>query len=211
MSQRRLLELADEVRSIAMTGLHYSENSFDRDRYERLLKIAAATAGLGARELDSTSIESIYRSADLGYVTPKVDVRMGVFRGDEVLLVREKIDGLWCMPGGYAEVGDPPSESAARETLEEAGVEVRPTGLAGVFDYRLQPSAPPHVFHIYKLVFVGELIDPNAQPSGGNETSDAAFHPLDALPELSMGRTLGIHIDAARRTALDPGARPHFD
>ena len=115
------------------------------------------------------------------------------------------------MPGGYAEVGDPPSESAARETLEEAGVAVRPTALAGVFDYRLQPTAPPHIFHIYKLVFLGELADSAAEPSGGDETDAAAFHATQALPELSRGRTLPTHVEHALRMAREAGTRTHFD
>jgi hypothetical protein len=80
-----------------------------------------------------------------------------------------------------------------------------------VFDLRLQPDCPPHLFHIHKLVFLGELVDPRAEPCAGSEAIDAAFHPLEELPELSLGRTLPLHIREARRVALDAGALPYFD
>jgi ADP-ribose pyrophosphatase YjhB (NUDIX family) len=208
---RRLLEIADRVRALAGTGLHYAENDFDRERYDALMRLAAEAAALASGDIEPARVEQVFRSTDRGYVTPKVDVRMAVFRDDRVLLVRERADSRWALPGGWADVGDAPSEAAARETREEAGLEVRPVGIAGVFDYRLQPLAPPHPFHIYKLVFLGELLAADASPEAGPEVLDAAFQPLDALPELSTGRTLPVHIEAARTIRANPTAPPHFD
>ena len=203
-----LLEIADEVRSIAATGLHYSESPFDRERYERLMRIAVRLGSLGPGA-DADALAVAY-AADAGYVTPKVDVRLAVFRGDAVLLVRESADGLWALPGGYADVGDSPSEAAARETEEEAGLQVRVTRLVGVYDGRVHPESPPHPFHIFKLLFTGEA-DPAAEPRPGSETTAADFHPVDALPELSLGRTLPLHIEQALRAARDASVAPHFD
>jgi ADP-ribose pyrophosphatase YjhB (NUDIX family) len=174
------------------------------------MRLAARLGGTAADE-DVTSVDGIYRGADRGYVTPKIDVRMAVFRGDRVLLIQERADRLWALPGGYADIGDTPSESAVRETLEEAGVAVRAERLVGVFDRRLQPEAGPHPFHIYKLVFTGELRDPEAEPRAGSEACDARFFPLDALPDLSLGRTLPLHIEEALRVAHGPDTSPYFD
>jgi len=207
---RRLLELADEIRALATTGLHYTEGPFDRERYEKLLTLAARLAAQGA-VADASRIELIFRSADQGYVTPKLDVRLAVFRNDELLLVRERTDGRWAMPGGFVDVGDIPSEAALREVAEEAGVVARVQRLAGVFDTRLQPDCPPHLFHIHKLVFTGVLVDPDATPRAGSEASDARYWPLAALPELSLGRTLPLHVREALRVARDPNALPYFD
>ena len=209
--RRRLLEIADGVRALAGTGLHYAENEFDRERYDQLMRLAAEAAALADGAADAGPVERAFRAADHGYVTPKVDVRMAVFRDDRILLVRERADGRWALPGGWADVGDAPSEAAARETREEAGLEVRALALAGVFDYRLQPLAPPAPYHIYKLVFLGELFDPEASPRAGSEALDAAFHALDALPELSAGRTLPVHIEAACKIREDRQSPPHFD
>ena len=215
-----LLEIADELRAIATTGTHFAENEFDRERYKSLLGLAArlaSTAGAGPAE----QLERIYGEADRGYVTPKLDVRLAVFRdgpesatgsgGDRVLLVRERSDGRWCLPGGYVDVGESPSEAARRETREEASVTVRVTGLVGIFDNRLQPQAPPHLFQIYKLLFTGELVEAGAEPSAGSEADAAAFHPVARLPELSLGRTLPAHVAMAHSYARGESPRTHFD
>jgi ADP-ribose pyrophosphatase YjhB (NUDIX family) len=115
------------------------------------------------------------------------------------------------MPGGYVDIGDCPSEAAVRETAEEAGVEARVHRLVGVFDSRLRPEAPPHLFHVHKLVFLGELRDPDARPHGQHETVDAAFHNLDDLPELSLARTSPFHIQQAVRIHTDRNGLPYFD
>src|SRR5262245_32585896 len=198
---RTLLEIADELRAIATTGLHYTadrdEARFDRERYERLMDLAvrlASTAGDHSVE----EIRPVFVAADRGHVTPKLDARMALFRGGDVLLVRERQDGLWALPGGYVDVGDSPAEAAERETFEEAGMEVRASRLAGIFDYRLQPAAPPMLFHIHKLVFVGAPIRDDSTPRPGPDVLEARFFPLDALPELSPARTLALHIRTAR-------------
>jgi ADP-ribose pyrophosphatase YjhB (NUDIX family) len=206
----RLIEIADELRALATTGRHFTEGPFDRERYDRLLVLAAELAALAGAGEPARVLE-LFRGSDQGYVTPKLDVRMALFRGDGVLLVRERADGRWCLPGGFVDVGDSPTEAAVRETLEEAGVVARVRRLAGIYDNRLHPDCPVHLFQIHKLVFVGELVDPGAALRAGSEASDAAFHPLDALPELSLGRTLPLHLDHARRVARDPHALPHLE
>lgn len=206
---RVLVEIADQIRAIATTGLHFGNSPFDRERYEKLLALAAklvSAAGAGTTE----TLQRIYTEADRGYTTPKLDARLALFRGDEILLVRERSDGLWCMPGGFVDIGDTPSEAAIRETQEEACVATRVTHLVGIFDNRLNPEVPPHLFHIYKLLFLGELIDPKRPARAGPEVDAARFHPLASLPELSRGRTLASHIDAAHRAARGE-TRTHFD
>ena len=205
-----LIAIADRIRALATTGLHFTEGPFDRERYEKLLELAAQLAARGAGDEPAAMLQ-LFRAADEGYVTPKLDVRLALFRTDEVLLVRERVDGRWALPGGFVDIGDSPSEAAVREAVEEAGVLARVERLAGVFDTRLQPDCPPHLFHIHKLVFVGRLVDPAAPPRAGSEATDAAFFPVAALPELSLGRTLPLHVREALRVARDPAALPYFD
>ena len=161
-----LLAIADQIRALATTGLHYTEGPFDRERYEKLLELAARLAAHGAGD-EPAAMLRLFRAADDGYVTPKLDVRLALFRADEVLLVRERMDGRWSLPGGFVDVGDSPSDAAVREAVEEAGVVARVERLAGVFDTRLQPDCPPHLFHIHKLVFIGRLVDPDGDAARG--------------------------------------------
>ena len=58
----------------------------------------------------------------LGHPTPKVDVRGALVRDGKVLLVREVADGGWTLPGGWADIGEPPGASAEREFCEESGI-----------------------------------------------------------------------------------------
>jgi ADP-ribose pyrophosphatase YjhB (NUDIX family) len=208
--RQKMLEVADEIRAIATTGAHFTEGFHDRERYERLLGIAARLAALAGAG-DERELLERFRSIDAGYVTPKLDVRMAIFRGDQVLLVQERDDQRWCLPGGYVDIGDSPSEAAERETAEEAGLDCRARKLVGVFDYRTQPEAPPALFHIFKLLFLGEPTDASAIPRAGPEVLAAQWYPLDQLPDLSEGRTLRHHILAALRQARDPGLPAHFD
>ena len=107
------------------------------------------------------------------------------------------------MPGGFVDVGDSPSEAAVREAVEEAGVVARVERLAGVFDTRLQPDCPPHLFHIHKLVFVGRLVDPDAAPCAGSEATDAALLP----GRRAAGALAGPHPAAPRARGAAGRAR----
>lgn len=144
---------------------------------------------------------------EVGYATPKVDVRGVVARDGRVLLVREAVDGKWTLPGGWADVVDAPSAAVCREVGEEAGLSVRAGKLLAVFDRDRRP-APPLPFRIYKLLFSCEEVDEEATPSAdGRETLDVGwFDPVDP-PELSSGRTHPEHLAVVAGHLADP-ARP---
>ena len=121
--------------SLARQGLHYSDNPYDRDRYNRLLTIAAEMRAAVEGGV-SGEVEAALRENMIGLVPiPVVDAAVFDEAGC-ILLVQRRDDGLWAMPGGALEVGETPAEGACRETLEETGVVVRVRGLAGVYDSR---------------------------------------------------------------------------
>lgn len=127
-------------------------------------------------------------SREEGYANPKVDVRCAVFdENDRILLVRETADGRWSLPGGWADVGATPAENAAREVREESGYIVHISRLLAVWDMQ-RHSHPPSLFHIWKLVFLGEVVATGEFVGG--ETDGVGFFDLDALPTLSLGRIL---------------------
>lgn len=177
------LEVVHELQLIAQAGLAYSENPFDRERYSRLLVLAAQVAAV---PLDGPveRVEEILR-AERGYPTPKVDVRAVVPHDGKVLMVREVTDGRWALPGGWADIGSPPKEMAAREVFEETGYVVTPVKLLAVLD-KSKHEHPRDLWWTYKLFFRCDLT--GGEPRASYETTEIAFFGEDELPPLSLPR-----------------------
>src|SRR6185437_7356906 len=129
------LDRAKRLQALAQSGLTFTHDRFDRERFDAIRAIAAEmiATGAGAPAERAREIEVLF-AAQAGYATPKVDVRAAVFRDDRILLVRERSDGRWTVPGGWADVGDSPAAAVEREVLEESGFEVRAVRLAAVYD-----------------------------------------------------------------------------
>jgi len=184
MEDPQWLVWARELQAIAQTGLTFASDHYDLERYRRLRAIAVAMMAAGS----SASIERISGlfEQDLGYPTPKVDVRGAIFRDQRILLVREISDGFWTLPGGWADVNQSPRECVEREIQEESGFQARAVRLAAVWDNRRQRHVAAHPYSIYKLFFICELTGGEASPS--IETSAVEFFAPDQLPPLSLGR-----------------------
>jgi len=201
-----LLEWARKLQALAQNGLTFSRDPFDRERYTQLQELAVQML---STELAIPADQArAFWEGERGYATPKVDVRGGVFDGDQVLLVRERSDGRWTLPGGWVDVNDAPSQAVAREIHEESGYHARAVKLAALLDKNRHPH-PPGVYHIYKLFFVCELA--GGSPRAGAETDAVAFFPVRALPQLSTGRVLGPQIERLYQHRLDPGLPTDFD
>ncbi len=181
--------IAVEIAALAQNGLNYGTDRYEIARYRRLQRISAELMELVSGESADTFHHAI--EAQFGHATPKVDVRGALFDGQgRVLLVRERIDNRWTLPGGWADALDAPSEAVTREVAEEAGLKVRVARLAAVYDGFRRNGHPTAPFHIYKLMFLVERLD-DAEPVAGldEETTGVGFFALDALPELSTRRT----------------------
>jgi len=202
----RWLAWAREIQALAQTGDHYAANDYQRERYHRLTEIAAEIISEHTG-LEIPALMEMF-AAQGGYATPKVDVRAAAFRDGKLLLVKERSDGGWTMPGGWADVGDAPAESAEREAWEEAGFRVKARKLVGVYD--ANRFEPLEIMHAYKLVFLCEVIEGEATPS--NETSEVAFFAEKELPALlSEQRTNPRHIHDAFLALSDPIRPVVFD
>ncbi|MEN8174084.1 MAG: NUDIX hydrolase, partial [Chloroflexota bacterium] len=178
------LKWTREIQALAQTGETYAENGWQSERYARLMAIAAEITAAHS-DMDEKRLLETFQS-ERGYATPKVDVRAAAFRDGDLLMVREISDGRWTLPGGWADVGDIPSEAAERETWEESGYQVKATKLIGLYDAnRSQPMA---FFHAYKIIFLCEIVDGDAKIS--SETSEVAFFSESEIPkDLSLART----------------------
>lgn len=202
----RWLQWARELQALAQTGYHYAENDYQRERFLRLSEIATEIFC----NYSQCAFEPLVQAfqAQVGYATPKVDVRGAVFKEGKLLLVRERADDGWTMPGGWADVGDVPSHAVEREVWEESGFRVRARRVIGVYD--ANRTGPLEVFHAFKIVFLCELISGEARPS--NETTEVRFFASDEIPErLSGERTKARHIGDAFAAYADSSRPTVFD
>jgi ADP-ribose pyrophosphatase YjhB (NUDIX family) len=200
------LQWAKILQSIAQNGLTYAHDPYDRERYTQLQRVAVEimSSYSGA---DFPQVLDLFQR-EQGYATPKVDVRAAVFRNNEILMVLEPQDGCWSLPGGWADVGEPPSQVAVREILEESGYRTRAVRLLAIYD-RDQRNHPPLPFHVYKVFFLCELLDENPKP--GIECAEAAFFPEGKLPELSLTRVTEAEVARMFEHLHDPLLPADFD
>jgi ADP-ribose pyrophosphatase YjhB (NUDIX family) len=186
-----ILDNLRRVRALAQNGLAYSDRYFDRERYQELYDLSTESI---ATLLESPSSELfIPHDAQTGYATPKVGCRGALFRDDKVLLVRERSDGKWALPGGWIDVNDSPQEGVIKEFVQETGLTVRPVRLCWISDGRKHGYASAH--HVYTFVFLCEYISGDMTTS--YETSEVRYFPIDNLPELSRNKTIPEYINAA--------------
>jgi ADP-ribose pyrophosphatase YjhB (NUDIX family) len=179
----RRLKWVQRLQTIAQAGLTYTRDPYDRERYEQLQVLMAEIAAAD----EEAAVPSLLTllGAEQGYATPKVDVRAVVERKGKLLFIREAQDGLWSLPGGWADIGESPSEVATREVLEETGYIVSATKLLAVYD-KAKHEHPATLWGCYKL-FIQCTLDGGA-PAHSHETLDLGFFGPDALPALSRPR-----------------------
>jgi ADP-ribose pyrophosphatase YjhB (NUDIX family) len=155
------LSWAKQLQSIAQAGLAYSKDKYDIEKIKNLF------------------------CNESGYQTPKVDIRGAVFKEDKILLVKEKNNGFWSIPGGWAEFNLSIKENVIKEVKEEAGLDVVPKRLIAVLDSN-KHNKPVSAYGIYKIFVLCEF-------KGGNfesniETDESGYFKLSDLPPLSIDR-----------------------
>ncbi len=181
------LQWARLIKSWAQTGIFYSGNPYDIERYEKYQDLASEIIA-DYSDHDMPHVKQVL-DQETGPGTPKVDVRGVVFKDDAILMVREIGDhNRWTLPGGWADVNDTPSRTTEREVFEESGYETHATKLLAVYD-KTRHDHPPDIFYVYKLFFLCEITGGTATTS--LETSEVRFFKEAELPstaELSDGR-----------------------
>lgn len=206
-TQRDWIWIAQRIQAIAQTGITYSANAYDLERYTELAAIAASM--MVGEEAKAVTLAQELFAAERGYGTPKVDVRAAVFQQDgRLLLVREAEDGGWTFPGGWADVGQSAAESVEREVREESGYEVKAVKLLACWD-RNKHAHPAIPFHAFKLLFLCELV--GGSPTVSVETTAAGFFSEDEIPQLSLTRTLPEQVRFAFDSLRNLGAPTVFD
>jgi ADP-ribose pyrophosphatase YjhB (NUDIX family) len=182
------------LQAIASTGLHYARDDYDRERYAEVAEIAhTMLAQLG--QVPVEQIAGLVSDFAQGYATPKVDVRAALIEDGKVLLVRERSDGKWTLPGGFADVGLSAAQNAVKEMEEEAGLAVAANRLYAV-RHKAKQAYEPDARDFYKMFFLCDRIG-DSPPVAGPETSEVDFFLPGALPPLSQGRVVEADINAA--------------
>jgi ADP-ribose pyrophosphatase YjhB (NUDIX family) len=200
---------AREIQALAQTGLSFTRDKYDRERYLQLRALAARIMAEYAG-VEVQHVAALFGEQS-GYATPKLDVRGAVFRDGRLLMVRETADsGRWTLPGGWADVNESPTECVAKEVREESGFEVRVDKLAAVWDRARHPHEPPYAFHIWKLFFLCSIVGGEAR--SGLETSEVAFFAEDELPaDLSTSRVLHAQLSRMFEHMRQPELPTEFD
>ena len=201
------LAWARELQALAQNGLAFSRDVFDIERYQRIEAIAAEMLAHHA-DVPAGECRDLF-AVQAGYATPKVDVRGVVFRGDTLLFVRERSDGLWTLPGGWVDVGQSPSEAVVKEVREESGYEVRAERILALLD-RDRHGHPALAFHVFKLFILCTLVG-GAAVEGSAETDAVAFFEEDEIPPLSLLRIVPSQVARMFEHHRRPGLAADFD
>lgn len=195
--------------ALAQDGLAFAANDYDVDRYQQTRRLATELlSALSGRRADELELQL---GRDSGYATPKIDVRGVIFDAQErVLLMREKADGRWSLPGGWADPGDSPSAAVTREILEETGYRSCAVKLISCWDRELHNHPPPLPVHVYKLFFLCRADGPVQQPAA-LETLAVGWFGLAELPPLSLGRVNRWQLERALAHQRNPALPTEFD
>jgi len=202
------LSFAKRLHSIATTGISYTKNHYDRERFEEIQAICSQMMAL-IGQVPIERIDALISAQAKGYVTPTIDVRGAVFRDDKILLVREKTDGRWTLPGGFADVGLSAAENICKEIAEEAGIAASAHLLYSI-RHKAKGDYDPDVRDFYKLFFLCEPAD-DRDPEPGPETSDARFFARAEIPPLSTGRVIEEDLDMAWTFKSQSLSKTSFD
>ncbi len=187
-SQADLLRWSEALAGIARTGLGFTKSTYERERFEEVLAVAADIRHAAGHPFDPAQLVVEWMrtvgSGVPGYVTPKVAV--GAVVGDEegrILLVQRADSGVWLYPTGWADIGYSPAEVVRKEVHEETGVECEVQRLLAVFDGMRQGFSR---IPLYSLVFlcraVGGELDPHPL-----ECADVGWFRRDELPSPLAG------------------------
>ncbi len=182
------------MQALAQAGLHYAVDEFDRQRYEELRVLSVQLAAY-VTDRPINKIRDLFTN-ETGFQTPKVDIRSVVIKDNKVLLARERSDGGYSLPGGFADINYSPAEVAVKEVREETGLEVRVSRVLAVIDTD-RHNFPPLEYHYYKIVLLCDLT--GGELTDSNETTEAGFFDFEELPELSEKRNTRQLFDLIRR------------
>lgn len=204
--ENKWLKWADRLQAISQAGLAHSKDDYNLERFEQLRELGLEMLN-GSVFAESEKITTLFADAT-GRITPKVAVRAVIFNEGKLLLVRERTDGNWALPGGWADIGLSPAEVAVKEIKEESGFDADPVRLLGLLDKRLHYPLPAP-YPEYVLFILCEIV--GGEAGGGLETSEARFFTENGLPALSESRTTRTQLQTLFAWLREPDKEAVFD
>ena len=200
------LEWAKELQFIAQAGLTYSENTFDRERFQRVREISAEIMSLMS-DITQETIKGLFCN-ETGFQTPKLDTRAAIFDDEgRILLVKEN-NGTWSLPGGWVDVMQSVKSNTIKEVREEAGLDVETIRLIAVQD-RNKHNTPPYAYNICKVFVLCKAIGGSFQANA--ETVESRYFALDELPLLAEEKNNREQIEMCFKANADENWQTLFD
>ena len=200
------LEWAKELQFIAQAGLTYSENTFDRERFQRVREISAEIMSLMS-DIPQETIKGLFCN-ETGFQTPKIDTRAAIFDDEgRILLVKEN-NGTWSLPGGWVDVMQSVKSNTIKEVREEAGLDVETIRLIAVQD-RNKHNTPPYAYNICKVFVLCKAIGGSFQANA--ETVESRYFALDELPLLAEEKNNREQIEMCFKANADENWQTLFD
>lgn len=199
------LELAIEIQSLAQNGLAYTNNVYDKERFERLRDISAEMLSMKS-DLSLEKVKDLFCS-EKGYQTPKLDTRAVIFKDDKILLVKEN-NGTWSLPGGWVDVLESVASNTVKEAKEETGLDVVPKRIIAIQD-RNKHNKPIYAYGICKIFVLCEVIGGKFEKN--IETIETNYFSLDELPLLAEAKTNKEQIEMCFKAVNDESWQVQFD
>ena len=199
------LELIIEIQSLAQSGLAYTNNVYDKERFERLRDISAEMLSMKS-DLSLEKVKDLFCN-EKGYQTPKLDTRAVIFKDDKILLVKEN-NGTWSLPGGWVDVLESVASNTVKEAKEETGLDVVPKRIIAIQD-RNKHNKPIYAYGICKIFVLCEVIGGKFEKS--IETIETNYFSLDELPLLAEAKTNKEQIEMCFKAVNDESWQVQFD
>ena len=199
------LELIIEIQSLAQNGLAYTNNVYDKERFERLRDISAEMLSMKS-DLSLEKVKDLFCN-EKGYQTPKLDTRAVIFKDDKILLVKEN-NGTWSLPGGWVDVLESVASNTVKEAKEETGLDVVPKRIIAIQD-RNKHNKPIYAYGICKIFVLCEIIGGKFEKN--IETIETNYFSLDELPLLAEAKTNKEQIEMCFKAVNDESWQVQFD
>ena len=200
------LKWAMEIQAIAQSGLAYTDNAYDTERYERLRQLSAEIIAEKSN-IPLGKVKDLFCN-ETGYQTPKLDTRAAVFKEGKILLVHEK-NGTWSLPGGWCDVLQSVRTNTVKEVKEETGLDVKAVRLIALQD-RNKHNVPVYAYGVCKVFILCELI--GGEFTENIETTEIAFFDVENLPANPANeKTTAQQIRMCFEAYKEENWQPYFD